>query len=312
MDRLVIREGWKMDKNLLLIPRGGLGNQLHQFVLALRLCQQKNRSLAIDARHSPRRAYHSRRRVTLYPFALDAIQNFEISVRDSGSNLSHPFTRSKLDGKQSLLSRFPILAKRVITLDETSPDDFWRSDPQRISSLLSKVEISHGTLRTLRKFFATLAKLSNSFKTLHKRISKENIAGVRVRREDYTTLAHVYGEMSEQWYLDGLETILEENQRVLIFSDSTDAFERFTIYGEGRVVALGPEQISNPAEVLSLLAACSSQALSKPILSWWAMALGANFEKVAYPYLPEGLVQFSSKDKLPVFVSAEFIPMEIY
>lgn len=302
-----------MDKNLLLIPRGGLGNQLHQFVLAFRLCQLKNRSLVIDARHLPRRAYTSRTGVTLYPFALDAFENFAIPVRYSRSHLSHLFFRFKVEGERYLLSRFPTLAKRVITLDETSQDDFWRSNPLRISSLLSKVEIPGEAMRISRKLFEAPAKPSKTFKTFYKLTSDENFVGVHVRRGDYTKFAHIYGEISEQWYMDGLESILEEKHRVMMFSDSTDAVERFTLkYGEGRVEALGPEEISNPAEVLVLLASCSSLVLSNSTLSWWAMALGESFDKVIYPSLAEGFVQVFSKGQLPIFVSAEFTSREIY
>lgn len=302
-----------MDKNLLLIPRGGLGNQLHQFVLAFQLCQMKNRSLVIDARHLPSRAYNSRTGVTLYPFALDAFENFAIQVRYSRSYLSHLFFRFKVEGERYLLSRFPILAKRVITLDEISQDDFWRSHPLRISSLLSKVQIPDEAMRISRKLFETPAKPSETFETFYKLTSNEKFVGVHIRRGDYTKFAHVYGEISEQWYLDGLESILEDDQRVLIFSDSTDVVERLTLeYGEGRVEALGPEQISNPAEVLVLLASCSSLVLSNSTLSWWALALGESFNKVIYPVLAKGFVQVFSKDKLPIFVSAEFTSREIY
>lgn len=302
-----------MVTKIVLIPRGGLGNQLHQFVLAFQLCQSRTQSIVIDARHLPRKAYDSRTGVTLRPFALDSFENFNIPVRYSKSHLSHFFFRFKLEAERVLLSRLPSFAGAVVTLDEVSPADFWSSSPKRISSLLGKLEVSSEALKISRKFFQEPKNPSKAFREMKQLTSAENIVGVHVRRGDYTKLGHLYGEISDQWYLHGLESVLRDNQKALVFSDSAEGLELFTRkFGEERVMAVGPEKISNPVEVLSLLASCSSLVLSNSTLSWWSMALGESFEKVLYPTLEEGLVQVFDKEKLPSFVSAEFIGRDIY
>lgn len=302
-----------MKYDLVLLPRGGLGNQLHQFVLAFQLCQSGNQSIVIDARHLPRQAYDSRTGVTLRPFALDSFDNFNIQIRYSKSHLSHLLFRFKLEAERLLLRRFPGIARAVVTLDEVSPADFWSSNPRRISSLLGKLEISPEALKISRKFFEEPKSPSKSFRDIKQLTSAENIVGVHVRRGDYTKLGHLYGEISEQWYLDGLESVLRDNQKALVFSDSAEGLEFLTRkFGEERVMAVGPEKISNPVEVLSLLASCSSLVLSNSTLSWWSMALGESFEKVLYPTLEEGFVQVFDREKLPSFVSAEFMGRDIY
>lgn len=302
-----------MPKKTVLLPRGGLGNQLHQFVLAYQLCQSINQAMAIDARHLPSKAYESRTGVTLRPFALENFVNFRIPVRYSRSRLEHYYFRVKLEVERYLLNRFPPLSKSVVTLDEISQEDFWASRPKRITSLLRKLEVSDEILESAREIFDRPKNPTKYYGEIKKIVSQENIVGVHVRRGDYIKLGHVYGEISLKWYLDGIESIVRENQRVFVFSDSSSGFEELIgKLGEERVQIIGPEKIPDPFEVLNLLSSCSSLVLSNSTLSWWSIALGVRFDKVLYPSLASHLVQVFDEEKLQGLVHAEFISREIY
>lgn len=275
---------------MVVAARGGLGNQLHQFLVSKELASRQNLELVFDARHLPRKPYTARTGVTIFPFVLDDFVGFDFRVKKTKWNWAHyPFRFLLALERKLLLSKaISSFSTRVITSDQVLENQLDTFCPNRITSLLGAIRLSEKSLSESRSIFRQTREPSRKYSELRDLQLSAKVIGVHVRRGDYENLSHKYGYISQEWYFSQVEEMLPRNDLVFVFSDSADAAREFVrVFGSEKVVPVGPSEIISSVEVLILLSSCHSLVLSNSTLSRWALVLGEAFDRVVYPVLPE-------------------------
>lgn len=290
---------------MVLVPRGGLGNQLHQFLVAEELASALKKELVLDARHLPENSYTTKSGVTLFPFALDEFFEFDFKVKKSKWYTTHYFFRYLLELERRLLGIKALhpFFKGVVTSDQIDKGPLYLSSPNRITSSLSSISVSGSSIAKNRQILCESNKPSKKYCELREIQKNENIIGVHVRRGDYVGLSSKYGYISQEWYFSQVEELLPSHDRVFVFSDSKQDAQAFSsVFNPEKVVPIGPNEISSSVEVLILLSHCNSLVLSNSTFSRWALVMGDNFDTVVYPILPENYTRvFDDHDAITLF-----------
>lgn len=296
-----------MKKTLTVVPRGGLGNQLHQFLVVANYARNHQMDLVFDARNLPPAHYQTKSGVYVFPFELTNFHNFQYAVKRSKSKIQSILFRVSWEIERWISPLRSLIARDtgIVFEDNISPEDFFDSNPRRITSSLWRISLPDECFQQTIDNLGRPLDPSQEYLLLRKIQKENNVIGVHIRRGDYTKLSHIYGSISLDWYLQQTRQIISADATVFVFSDSMDeAIDFSNKLQHSKLQIVGPQLLSNAVENLHLLSSCSSLVLSNSSFSFWSIMFGKSFGSVVIPEVPLTCSSVFREWKIPGFISA--------
>jgi hypothetical protein len=250
--------------------RGGVGNQLFQWALALEL-QHRGRRIVLDSR------------------AVRSGRGLAIHLVDNQMRCSNWPSLGWSTRARGLCG---LTATGFRPVEEPS-FSFW---PEVLEGKLPRRAILHGYWQTPRYFpsvqdtvrrqvlAAAAAGLTERGLDLLREIENtERVVSVHLRRGDYVTDAaarRVIGVLTESYYTESLDYFRTTGcDRFYIFSDDIDAAKRLFSEPDCEVV---PHTVANvPLGEILLMTACQGHILANSSFSWWGAWLSEHEQVVA-------------------------------
>lgn len=304
-----------MSKSIKLVVRGGLGNQIHQFAIANSLAQKQGKKIELDARHLPSRQQQNRTGVTIYPFLLSDFEGFAAPVQASNNLVSRYLFRLLVEIRRRALG-FRVLAKmfnRTVVDESLDRLTLESRVPRVIISLMAAIKLTPNEISSVQDNLGQPKYPSQVYKSLSIELNRHKTIGVHIRRGDYVNLAHIYGYISDEWYLTQVRRLAPFHEKILIFTDAEGCEANFSgEFGRTVVQVIGKNELNGAVEVLSLLSRCNSLVLSNSSFSRWAVGLSNKVETVICPLIPAGLKSAYSITELGEISSARIVAEPIY
>lgn len=300
---------------LTLVIRGGLGNQLQQFAIANSIAQKQGKRIEIDARHLPVSQKQSRSGVTVYPFLLSGFEGLEAPVRKSKNSLSRFFFRLLVEIRRRAVAHtvFEKMFRGIVVDESVGRRTLESLDPKVIISLLAGIPLTADEISSVQKHLRQPRQPSQLYKSLSIELDLHKTIGVHIRRGDYVKLAHVYGYISDEWYVTQIKRLVSSHEKILVFTDAAGSGIDFGAeFGNEIVQVIDKNDSIGAVEVLSLLSRCSSLVLSNSSFSRWAVGLSNTVNTVICPMLPANLQSVCSITDLEAVSSAEIVAEPIF
>jgi hypothetical protein len=252
-----------MDKWMILLAPGGVGNQIFSLAAALRMNQNRQQRVIVLSNN---KELVSKFKETKRYFEKKIKVHFIYSQRVN-------LFLNKLSSRAQLIGlKFPkvenYLAQKFRTV--LSPWEF----PNEL------VDEESGGIWVLRGFFQDkklieeLSQYSKQFLGLmlnvnledNKATLEKNSIGVHIRRGDYRLIPS-YGLLSLSYFKKLIAKLGNENTKILIASDEIEVSNRLEVEGEKWI--LDPDSCS-PLETISALARVNTFLMSNSTFSFWA------------------------------------------
>jgi hypothetical protein len=270
---------------------GGLGNQLFAYYSALYTSKKVVRDVIIDFSTVDRT--HFTNGIALLSFNL-AVE--ELSVTNSLPSSSiyiEKFRRLKRQIiSRTFLERVETFTPGLDTkseldkyLDSNTSDNSKKVTIEGYFSDFAFYDEIPKALRSLR-----LTESSAEFRKYSRLLENERTLAIHHRLGDFLSLGDSVGILSKLYFKDALERAnTKEFERILIFSN--DPVKSESLFSEWKIKApkmawMGPGELPNPAETLSLISLSDSVICSNSTFSFWAAKLkSATNNSIFYPSL---------------------------
>ena len=241
--------------------RGGIGNQFFQYMIGRMLANQTQSSLILDTTW-----YKKADR----EFVLDKL-NTEYSIKIGNEQLVRTMLflfKPKVIRSGGLVRPIKFKNGQNIILD-----GFWEDS----TIYLPKLNVL--LLKDL-----TLKNPSQIFLKYSSQIDKTNSISVHVRRGDFLTNVNTYIVQDKEYYIRGVEKILEEtkmqNPSVTVFSDDVPwCMKNLSSFEKTRVSIFNDPEVSD-LEQFFLMSIHRCNIISNSTFSWWAAFLNKNKDKI--------------------------------
>jgi hypothetical protein len=259
---------------------GGLGNQLFQAALGIKLAHARNVPLAFDATayvaDEPLRIYQLDR------FKIDAkllTANELSSMRPLAVRLPKPLYRRAhlfpfLKGKAYIKERQWRFDPSI--LDVAAPaylDGYWQTE-KYFSTVIDRV----------REQFRLTDPITSSRQKIRNILLQKNSVSVHVRRGDYvaspSTLA-LYGTCSPEWYERAMAAVAEAlgAPHFFVFSDDPE-WARINLPARWPRHFIDPNHDGRDFEDMHLMSQCSHHIIANSTFSWWGAWLNPHRNKI--------------------------------
>ena len=289
----------KSADNIVLYPRGGLGNQLFQYGAALQLSIDLGCQITVDdSLLNPR--VEMNEGVASRHLELDEFESqIAITKQSSGTSLR---LRSKLMTAQRLMGdRAPkLLLQFGIFANETS-------DQVKVFKTIRKSVVINSYCGSPAYFPECQDELAQQISQIRNpsqwylEVSKESSAvspiALHVRLGDYKNLGSIYGRPDPDYYANAVKLITQRigERPIWLFSDEPELASE--IIGKHINIAriIDPKASDRAIEHLNLLGKCQGLVCANSSFSWWGGFLSSKL-------VAESIVVFPS----PMFDSPEY------
>ena len=276
-----------------LVIRGGLGNQMFQYAVALALAKKQGKQLLIDTvfleEKLPFLKNRTYRKYGLGVFLLDPDSKLSV-LSQAARRFSIPYLWLSLNACLLTFSR--ILGLRMI---RQHGDDF---DPSLTSQKGDLLLFGYWTSETYFKQIQSAVRSSFTFRRpldgeaadVARQISDCNSVSVHVRRGDYVSLKAVQQYMAQtslSFYADAIQRIRElsgnaggDALTAFVFSDDVAWCQQNLSLGIPTVYV--SDRISGPdgSDHMRLMSLCRNNIIANSTFSWWGAWLNENPEKI--------------------------------
>ncbi len=286
-------------KDIRVLVRGGLGNQLFQYGAAYALSKRLNLPIVADDLFTS--AVTNAKNVDQRKSELESFENDLIFKRRKIS-LKNKFVSKTLGLQRILGDFFPLVFLRsgYYTNEKQDKYNIFREINRGItlnSYCGNPIYFQDFKIEIAEKI-SQIKQPTEWFLENKKKIDQIKPVGVHVRLGDYKKHKDIYGEPDFNYYKSAIDLIfkLVGHKSLWLFSDEPS--EAASIF-EGKIKfneLVQPPKSSKPIESLNLLASCSAVICANSSFSWWAGFLATAIE-------PNKTVVFPR----PMFNSDEFI-----
>lgn len=294
--------------------RGGLGNQLYQYIVAKDLSVRFSKNLVL--------------REDLLPLEKDAVAgvtrwpNQLIGFRHSGTVLyrkHQPPRATNLFGKLMQLMRvfgdwLPSFSAWLGWLSSEKSTEFPKTNLSRLR-IINSYSVNKNLIaenrEAIREELENLVSPSDSYLELKAELSKSPKTIVHIRKGDYQELTEVYGVITTDYYRKALKILSEEKSLnpIWIFTDTPSGLtaEEIAAINPERIVS--PAEIDSPLENLLLMSRGASFITSNSTYSWWASQLSEKGNIIVAPIMSRARINNFDEKNEPhdtlVFITVE-------
>jgi hypothetical protein len=282
-------------RRLTLRLRGGLGNQIFQYVAARSVVRQVDRRLEIDASES--RLTHDR--VGLTAFSLpDAVfrSSLILPAQLSGPNLRWLSLKDRIASARRL---------DIISTAEELEGPVFASASRSIviDGYFQSPDLVEADLNRDHPIALSLKAPSSWYLSLAAEAQREQPVMVHLRRGDYRD-SRDWGLLSHDYYRAALGRIEgPSNRPIWLFSDEVEAAASIVNYlSNSSVRVIRAPSESPAAESLLLMSSGSCLIMANSTLSWWAGRLTHGRVIAPKPFQPDGDLQSALSNPPPSMV----------
>ena len=280
-----------MKKNLRLILKGGLGNQLLQYFAGLQLSRVSTRELIVDTSWYSRNI-HSNKLLDKRNFLLNQYQfSKDLNIENEMNWKNSPRTERVLKELPSWVGKYigfyeDLKLDEVLHLNQREVTVFghWVTNPIIPNREILRQQLVKGILDP-----------SSNFKILQKEISEKKIISIHHRLGDYKNFTEAYGVMNEDYFARAVQHVSRdlnfEKGEVWLFSDEPELSRRLLSQSIEIAKVISRDFKISEAETISLMSQSAGIVCSNSTFSWWAGLLSdESITTVAFPrYYMKGL-----------------------
>ena len=268
--------------NIIAQLQGGLGNQLFQYATARSLAMQKQASLLLDQ--------------SWYTQTYEDVTPRELHLSDlntKGALISYqpPFQRPKKARRIAQnfwpLNPFILLEQTPYRFDtRLNKSPAFKQQNLYLMGYWQSYKYFEEIKSLLQKEIRPKKPLNPHYQKYLDQIRSSQSAMVHVRRGDYVNLASaakIHGFIGLDYYIKGMELLLEKNSNTqfFVFSDDLEWAKANLPYQEKCIFIESLPSNDAVIQELELMTHCQHHLIANSSLSWWAAWLGNN---------PDGLV----------------------
>jgi hypothetical protein len=240
-------------KSTILNLNGGLGNQLFGLSFALSIQKNFNTSVKLDCSNLAQRGY----------------QLSDLKILPGIHSLENPFT-SKSKNQYRVERLFHLVDPNIYVEKSFSydPKIYTRRLRKRYIGYFQSWKYVEKVSLELNEIFRH-AEDNNSRRLAQFDFYGKKFVTVHVRRGDYVSLENYHGLVSEDYYMEALESLLSRvgNIPICVFSDDIHAARKIIPKADFYV---GTNQELSPLQNLLLMSGCSYLIGANSSYSWWA------------------------------------------
>lgn len=285
--------------DIVLYPRGGLGNQLFQYGAALQLSINLGRQIAVDdSLLNPKVAMNDG--VASRHLELDEFENQISTTKYSGGNRSR--LRSKLMTMQRLIGdRAPrLLLKLGIFANETSDQiEVFKTIHKSvvINSYCSSPAYFPDCQAELAQQISQIRNPSQWYLQVSKELAEVSPIAIHVRLGDYKNLGSIYGRPDPNYYENAVNLITQRigERPIWLFSDEPELASQILGKHINISKVVDPNLSDRAIEHLNLIGKCQGIVCANSSFSWWGGFLSSKL-------VEDSVVVFPS----PMFDSLEY------
>jgi hypothetical protein len=259
--------------NVVLYPRGGLGNQLFQYGAALQLSIDLRCRITVDdSLLNPKVTMNAG--VASRHLELDQFEN-QVSTTTRSRGLS-----SKLRSKTMTIQRFVgdkvprlLLKMGVFANERTDQIELFRTirKPVVINSYCSSPAYFSDCQDELANQISQIRQPSKWYTETVKDLEQDAPIALHVRLGDYKNLGSMYGSPDPEYYSNAVRLITEKigKRPIWLFSDEPELAE--AIVGNHVEIdrVIDPKASDRAIEHLNLLGKCHGIVCANSSFSWW-------------------------------------------
>jgi hypothetical protein len=285
--------------NVVLYPRGGLGNQLFQYGAALQLSIDLGCRITVDdSLLDPKVTMNAG--VASRHLELDQFESKIATIKHSSSNSSR--MRSKLLTAQRLIGdRAPkLLLKYGIFANETNDQvKVFKTirKPVAINSYCSSPAYFPECQEELAGQISQIRNPSQWYLQASKELAEVSPIALHVRLGDYKNLCAIYGRPDPEYYAKAVNLITQRigDHPIWLFSDDPELASKILEKHITISKVIDPKASARAIEHLNLLGKCQGIVCANSSFSWWGGFLSSQL-------VGESVVVFPN----PMFDSPEY------
>ena len=263
----------KSGGNVVLYPRGGLGNQLFQYGAALQLSIDLGCRITVDdSLLNPKVTMNAG--VASRHLELDEFEN-QILTTTRSRGLSSKFRSKSMTIQRLIGDRVPrlLLKVGVFANERTDQIEVFRTigKPVVINSYCSSPAYFPDYQDELAKQISEIRQPSQWYFQTANELERDAPIALHVRLGDYKNLGSMYGSPDQQYYANAVRLLTEKigKRPIWLFSDDPELAE--AIVGKHVEIdrAIDPKASDRAIEHLNLLGKCQGIVCANSSFSWW-------------------------------------------
>ena len=258
---------------IILYPRGGLGNQLFQYGAALQLSKSLGLPIALNEALLGS-SIQKNNGVGLRLLELNQFEN-SITEIDSPGRIESKVLSKILTAQRLIGDRAPyfLLNVGIFANDQQDQIEVFKSIEKAVSinSYCSSPAYFSECQEELAQQIANVRNPSQWFQRLSSQVSDASPIGVHVRLGDYKNLGSIYGRPDPQYYANAAKLITEKvgERPIWLFSDEPKL--AYELVGKSLKVTqvVDHSESDRAIEHLNLLGKCQGIICTNSSFSWW-------------------------------------------
>jgi hypothetical protein len=285
--------------NVVLYPRGGLGNQLFQYGAALQLSMNLGCRITVDdSLLNPKVTMNMG--VASRHLELDEFKN-QISTTTRSRGLSSKLRSKSMTIQRLVGDKVPrlLLKTGVFANERTDQIEVFRTihKPVVINSYCSSPAYFPYCQDELANQISQIRQPSKWYTETAKELEQDAPIALHVRLGDYKNLGSMYGSPDPEYYANAVKFITEKigTRPIWLFSDEPELASKILDKHITISKVIDPKSSNRAIEHLNLLGKCQGIVCANSSFSWWGGFLSSQLVDSSVVVFP-----------IPMFDSPEY------
>ena len=300
--------------NVVLYPRGGLGNQLFQYGAALQLSIDLGCRIAVnDSLLNPKVTMNAG--VASRHLELDEFEN-QIYTTTKSRGLSSKFRSKTMTIQRLVGDKAPrlLLKMGVFANEQTDQIKVFRDirKPVVINSYCSSPAFFPDCQNVLARQISEIKKPSQWYTQTAKELELDAPIALHVRLGDYRDLSSMYGSPDPQYYANAVRLITEKigERPIWLFSDEPELASKILEKHVTVSRVIDPKASDRAIEHLNLLGKCQGIVCANSSFSWWGGFLSSQLVSGSVVVFPNPMFDSPEYKEPENWIPADWVRLE--
>jgi hypothetical protein len=300
--------------NVVLYPRGGLGNQLFQYGAALQLSIDLGCQITIDdSLLNPKVTMNVG--VASRHLELDEFNN-QVSTTTRSRGLSSRFRSKAMTIQRLVGDKAPRLLLKigVFANERTDQIEVFRTIRKSvvINSYCSSPAYFPGCQDELAKQISQIRQPSQWYIQTTKELAEDAPIALHVRLGDYKNLGSIYGSPDPEYYSNAVKLITEKigKRPIWLFSDESELASKILEKHITISRVIDPKASDRAIEHLNLLGKCQGIVCANSSFSWWGGFLSSQLVGGSVVVFPNPMFDSPEYKEPENWIPADWVRLE--
>ena len=300
--------------NVVLYPRGGLGNQLFQYGAALQLSIDLGCQITVDdSLLNPKVTMNAG--VASRHLELDEFEN-QISTTTRSRGLSSKFRSKSMTIQRLVGDKVPrLLLKIGVFANERSDQiEVFRTirKPVVINSYCSSPAYFPNCQDELAKQISEIRQPSQWYIQTARELERDAPIALHVRLGDYKNLGSMYGSPDPQYYANAVKLITDKigERPIWLFSDEPELASKILEKHVTVSRIIDPKASDRAIEHLNLLGKCQGIVCANSSFSWWGGFLSSQLVSGSVVVFPNPMFDSPEYKEPENWIPADWVRLE--